>query len=292
MQLLWLVYLILVCVESYSCTIVAKKSPEPALNATQPDAATGDHSQPEILPANGVALSESGAIVKAAPSLGAQIEGNLATANQTLANASSDRENSHSRGVTNTSDAVAPSAKQPQPEPAKEPSLGRRVLTAGDSPPSIPVHEDNRSDEVPAAATIPIANNATIAAKPANQTAIVMPKVDPPKNATSTGPQPAATNSTEVLKPNVTVSVEDYPQMMAKFNGAEQPVVQSSREVDPLLLGQTDHHPYAFLFPAIAIIVAVPLLVMFTNCAVRQARDCWSKRKYRRMDYLIEDMYN
>lgn len=288
MKSLWFVYLLLVCVESYNCTIVAKKSPEPALNVTQPDAATGDRSKPEI---PSVALSESGAIVKAAPSLAAPIEGNLATANQTLANANGGRENSHSRGVTNTSDAVAPSAKQPQPEPGKE-SLGRQVPAAGDSPPSIPVHEDNRSDEVPAAAK-PIANNSTMAAKPANQTAIVTPKVDPAKNATSTaGSLPSATNSIEVLKPNVTVSVEDSPQMMAKFNGAEQPVVQSSREVDPLLLGQTDRHPYAFLFPAIAIIVAVPLLVMFTNCTVRQARDCWSKRKYRRMDYLIEEMYN
>lgn len=48
----------------------------------------------------------------------------------------------------------------------------------------------------------------------------------------------------------------------------------------------------AFIVPMVAIIFIIPLLVILANFAARRVRDCWSKRKYRRMDYLIEEMYH
>lgn len=288
MQRFWLVFLLL-CIESYSNASVAKKTPGQPLNGTQPDATSIDDQSKSVI------LSESGAIVKPKSSeLGAQIENRLLSANKTIAAVPEER--SHSRGITSTSNAVAPSAEQS--DPSKETSENH-ALAVVDNLPIIPVHEDNPSAEV--AAIKPMANNSTIATKPLtgqSQAAIVQPIVEPAKNTTSTVTKSSSADTTPIkLKPNVTVSVEDDREMMAKLNlspGAsdEQPIVESSREIDPRLLGQNDHDPYGFLFPAIGIIVMIPLLVMATNCAVRRARDYWSKRKYRRMDYLIEDMYN
>lgn len=47
-----------------------------------------------------------------------------------------------------------------------------------------------------------------------------------------------------------------------------------------------------YIVPVIITIVALPLLGAATFMVYRRGRDCWDKRHYRRMDFLIDGMYN
>lgn len=47
-----------------------------------------------------------------------------------------------------------------------------------------------------------------------------------------------------------------------------------------------------YIIPVIITIVALPLLGAATFMVYRRGRDCWDKRHYRRMDFLIDGMYN
>ncbi|XP_014485216.1 PREDICTED: uncharacterized protein LOC106749861 [Dinoponera quadriceps] len=47
-----------------------------------------------------------------------------------------------------------------------------------------------------------------------------------------------------------------------------------------------------YIVPVIITIIAVPLLGTAIFLLYRRGRDCWDKRHYRRMDFLIDGMYN
>lgn len=52
------------------------------------------------------------------------------------------------------------------------------------------------------------------------------------------------------------------------------------------------HRKVDYIVPVIITIVALPLLGGAIFIIYRRGRDCWDKRHYRRMDFLIDGMYN
>lgn len=123
----------------------------------------------------------------------------------------------------------------------------------------------------------------------------------------TTTKKPTTTTTTIALKkPLITKSVEDIPGLLSKASEAQsqsqsdkgQPS-EDIRDNEPLSLQSSETISYPeqksshnFSMLIIGIMVVIPFLVLLTNYTVRQVRDCWSKRRYRRMDYLIEEMYN
>lgn len=124
---------------------------------------------------------------------------------------------------------------------------------------------------------------------------------------TTTTKKPTTTTTSAPKKPTITHSVEDDPALLIKAAEAKSQPQQPAkylppdeiRDNEPLSLQSSETISYSdqksshnFVMLIIGVIVLIPLLVLMTNCAVRRVRDYWSKRRYRRMDYLIEDMYN
>lgn len=133
---------------------------------------------------------------------------------------------------------------------------------------------------------------------------------------TTTTPSTTTTTTTpEPKKPSITYSVEDRPDLLsnlpkqtssdvqlANANNAklnvnyeadvkfeEQPLIQSSGR---MMSAQARKDARNFVVPIVGMIFAIPLLIILAHFATRRLRDYWSKRKYRRMDYLIEEIYN
>lgn len=116
---------------------------------------------------------------------------------------------------------------------------------------------------------------------------------------TTTTPKPTTTTTPVPKKPLITFSVEDVPGLSkaAEAQTQAQPKLPVQEEPESLQSSEMMTYPeqkstHNFVMSMIGIIVVFPFIVIVTNCAVRQVRDYWSKRRYRRMDYLIEDMYN
>lgn len=120
---------------------------------------------------------------------------------------------------------------------------------------------------------------------------------------TTTTPKPTTTQAPK--KPSITYSVEDVPGLMSKAaeaqpqTPAKESTIEEIRDNEPLSLQSSETITYPdqrsshnYIMSIVGVLVIVPLLVLVTNCTVKRARDYWSKRRYRRMDYLIEDMYN
>ncbi|KAL6264450.1 hypothetical protein P5V15_004559 [Pogonomyrmex californicus] len=84
-----------------------------------------------------------------------------------------------------------------------------------------------------------------------------------------------------IPKPKPTVTAVDGPEI-------NEPI-PSSRTKNPSL-GMPRKIDY--IVPVIITIVALPILGAAIFILYRHGRDCWDKRHYRRMDFLIDGMYN
>lgn len=136
-----------------------------------------------------------------------------------------------------------------------------------------------------------------------------------PTEAATTKTTTTTTTTQTPKKPKITFSVEDQPDLLAKLHDANPPIDasdatskggNSSGQIAviappnvPISLQPSDtislsshRDGRAFIVPMVAIIFIIPLLVILANFVTRQFRDYWSKRKYRRMDYLIEEIYH
>lgn len=128
--------------------------------------------------------------------------------------------------------------------------------------------------------------------------------------STSTSTTTTTTTSTTTTtpapkKPLVTYSVEDDPELKPKIDKMNMDVWNSKVKLNthdippegPITLQSSEemgrlHDARQYIVPMVGVIFAIPFLVIIGNSLRRGLRDYWSKRKYRRMDYLIEDMYN
>lgn len=126
-----------------------------------------------------------------------------------------------------------------------------------------------------------------------NTTASSTTKKTTTTTTTTTTPKPTTTAAPK--KPPITFSVDDMPEFKSKV--AETPsqvhyVEPQSLQSSEAIPGHRSETNYNVLMLMLTCIVVIPIVIVVTNSAIRKVRDYWSKRRYRRMDYLIEDMYN
>lgn len=245
--------------------------------------------------ANGEPMSESGAIVK--PPSHSKEDSNLAHSNvNPITKEVVVDEKPHSRGVTNTSNYPAPPLDERKKDlqlmpylPQKQEEKPKEIhdLIVIDHPSHhLPYNENGKTLETP--------KNATSIEKPTNQTIAAVPNINQPISKNSTAKQPVLVQPAIPQKPNVTYSVSDDPDELERLQkiAPKPPLVESLQDANFIEAQKRDEYYATYIFPAIGVIVMIPLLVIFANCTVRKVRDYWSKRSYRRMDYLIEDMYH
>ncbi|XP_011868386.1 PREDICTED: uncharacterized protein LOC105562278 [Vollenhovia emeryi] len=84
-----------------------------------------------------------------------------------------------------------------------------------------------------------------------------------------------------VPKPKPTVTTVDGPEIneSVPLSRTKNPPLGMPRKID-------------YIVPVIITIVALPILGAAIFVLYRRGRDCWDKRHYRRMDFLIDGMYN
>jgi hypothetical protein len=83
-----------------------------------------------------------------------------------------------------------------------------------------------------------------------------------------------------IPKPKPTVTIVDGPEIdyRPSLHTKSSPLGMS-RKVD-------------YIVPVVTTIFALPLFAAVIFVLYRRGRDCWDKRHYRRMDFLIDGMYN
>lgn len=104
------------------------------------------------------------------------------------------------------------------------------------------------------------------------------------------------------MKPSIAYSVEDNPKLLevpiqrlfnvAKDNpdvAVDLPISQPSRELQ-FDYQTTDRQQY--VIPIIVLIFAVPMVLGMVTVFTRRFKHYWSTRHYRRMDFLVDGMYN
>ncbi|XP_020280971.1 uncharacterized protein LOC109853356 isoform X3 [Pseudomyrmex gracilis] len=98
------------------------------------------------------------------------------------------------------------------------------------------------------------------------------------------------TNKTSILK----ISTEKHiPKPKPTVTTVDGPEVNESRP-----LSRTKSFPLGmprkidYIVPVIITMIALPILGAALFILYRRGRDCWDKRHYRRMDFLIDGMYN
>lgn len=162
-----------------------------------------------------------------------------------------------------------PPSPPPTPTPPAKPPSGREGVTAVTST-QIPSSTKNDSSVV---------NNVTITTK-------APPKISPRKGVTL--PETLKEQAPVVVKkPTITEnSDDDFVQSDAKTS-------KNKTSVDQLVLDTNkEHKRAAYLIPIIAVIFSVPLVAVIMSVLYRRGSEWWQHRHYRRMDFLIEGMYN
>lgn len=205
----------------------------------------------------------------------------------------------HSRSIKNTStDYAPPVAQSPSNETVqtKSETQGKQTAQNPKATKQENVMNDKKNETTKLTSSNAnnnnsISQNATVENTTAK--AVVKPL------STSTTPTTTTTTTTTTpapKKPTVTFSVEDVPDLLNSARKSSIPELKGDENA-PRLLESSESvgdrgRGHNFLFPVIGMIFIVPFLVIVVNCTARRVRDFWSKRKYHRMDYLIEDMYN
>lgn len=121
-------------------------------------------------------------------------------------------------------------------------------------------------------------------------------------STTTTSTSKPTTSVLKPMKPSVTYSVEDNPKLLEvpiqrlpivagdKHVIAEElPISQPSRELQ-YDYQTTDRQQY--VIPIIVLIFAVPMILGMVTVFTRRFKHYWSTRHYRRMDFLVDGMYN
>lgn len=130
------------------------------------------------------------------------------------------------------------------------------------------------------------------------------------KSSTSSSTSTTTTTTTTTpkpKKPTITLSLSDDPSIYhvpSKRLGSpsvplftnnldvEEPVAQLSREhvYDENHRTRSSHRD--LVIPVVSLIFAVPMLLGLVTVVARRLRDYWQTRHYRRMDFLVDGIYN
>lgn len=96
-------------------------------------------------------------------------------------------------------------------------------------------------------------------------------------------------SSTDSLKTSTTTrKPKPKPTVTIGEPGIDKPIPQSPAKTSPLGMPRK----IDYIVPVVISVIALPLLAAAAFVMYRQGRDCWDKRHYRRMDFLIDGMYN
>lgn len=97
-------------------------------------------------------------------------------------------------------------------------------------------------------------------------------------------------NKTTILK----ISTEKHiPKPKPTVTTVDGPEVNESRPLSRTKSSPLDMpRKIDYIVPVIITMIALPILGAALFTLYRRGRDCWDKRHYRRMDFLIDGMYN
>ncbi|KAK9730636.1 hypothetical protein QE152_g14358 [Popillia japonica] len=108
---------------------------------------------------------------------------------------------------------------------------------------------------------------------------------------TSTTVAPKTTVIKKIQKPTVTTGSDDEKDALVK--------VKSNRNSTPKVPTieyyqntKESNNRSTFIIPIIMVILSVPIVAIIINILYKRCKEWWSHRHYRRMDFLIDGMYN
>uniref|UniRef100_A0A182SW33 Uncharacterized protein n=1 Tax=Anopheles maculatus TaxID=74869 RepID=A0A182SW33_9DIPT len=164
-------------------------------------------------------------------------------------------------------------------------------------------------------ATTTLGTSGTSSSNSTSSTTTTTTSTTPPSTTTTTTTTTTSTTSTTTTtkppkKPKITYSVEDEPKLLqaAKpgYGAPYDPVDSSGRlRIDEPLAqfskeflggvggpGEPPNSRREYIVPIVTLIFAIPLLLGLFLLSYRRAKEFWLTRHYRRMDFLIDGMYN
>lgn len=116
-----------------------------------------------------------------------------------------------------------------------------------------------------------------------NTSKILVTKPDLKKNESSL-PKVNISTTIKPHKPIITVHDELVDTLKSKVNNPT--ITRMDTNMDKRV------RRAAYIVPIVAVILSVPLVAVLISLLYKKGKDWWQHRNYRRMDYLIEGMYN
>ncbi|KAI8033492.1 hypothetical protein M5D96_013766 [Drosophila gunungcola] len=165
-----------------------------------------------------------------------------------------------------------------------------------------------KGNETVASTSSSTSTTTTTTAKPAAGSAIVsegqsMKDVSKPGNSSSSNTATSSSSSTTTTttaktttsttttpkpkKPTSVMSTDKHKEWEKELE--QQPVVQELTRSTASLADRGDN---GYVVPIVTVLLTVPLAIGVMTIIYRRFRDMWSTRHYRRMDFLVDGMYN
>ncbi|XP_065083418.1 uncharacterized protein LOC135705573 [Ochlerotatus camptorhynchus] len=190
------------------------------------------------------------------------------------------------------------------------------IAKANSTMTTTPPANNTTSSVIPPAAVVPSSSTTKPTMPTTTPTTSTSTTSTPPTTTTTTTSTTSTTTTTTTTtttkppkKPKITYSVDDEPKLLqaAKpgYNSAgssvsdangrlhvEEPLAELSKEyIPPALMGPPRGHR-EYVVPVVTLIFAIPLLMGLFLLSYRRAKEFWLTRHYRRMDFLVDGMYN
>lgn len=144
-------------------------------------------------------------------------------------------------------------------------------------------------------------NNSSIAATPTSTTSTsstitttTTTTTTTSTTTTTTTPSTTTTTTARPKKPTVTSSMAKQIEgekldMSALNSGSVAPHMLPVQQMSSSLVNRGENE---YIVPIVTIMLAVPLAIAVFIVGYRRFRDLWTTRHYRRMDFLVDGMYN
>lgn len=152
--------------------------------------------------------------------------------------------------------------------------------------------------------------SSTVSSSTTSTTTTTTTSTKAPTTSTTTSTTTTTTTTTTTpkpkpKKPTITVSLDDDPGIVhvpsktssgvSQFHNnldVEEPIAQFSREsaYDENVRLRNSHRD--LVIPVVSLIFTIPMLLGLATVLFRKFRDYWHTRHYRRMDFLVDGIYN
>lgn len=155
----------------------------------------------------------------------------------------------------------------------------------------------------------PNASSTTVSTSTLPTTSTTTTTSTTPATSTTTTTTTSTTTTKAPKKPKITYSVDDEPKLLhaakpgytsaSSFSAGssvsdasgrlqvDEPLAELSKEYIPPPGGHRE-----YVVPVVTLIFAIPLLMGLFLLSYRRAKEFWLTRHYRRMDFLVDGMYN